>query len=197
MLINKLAFVVCVTYSRNLLIPDVPKVDPTLICSKCIKAFDCDAELRLHEVSAHFETTKMLVCNICKQQFITKYRLNRHKQLLHPNMGTDTSSKQNPGWFQPIKSGIRLNDTKKRFVCHVCNSSFASAKYLRKHIFDKHHLNMSLPKPKPKVKSSIICETCNETFVMQKDLLTHRREVHHRSISKACVCDTCGKRMDN
>ena len=162
-------------------------------------------------------------CEVCKKCYAVEDYLNQHIKALHmlPKR-TNLESTEKIEWkiVYPNKDG-RINcldcmDTfssirtakahhsvvhtrTDKFICQVCNKSFAVDYYLKLHLQSAHMLPKIVDDLTKKLEWKIVepnedgrfsCLDCNETYSSIKTAKAHHSEVHTRTDKFICkICD--------
>ena len=90
----------------------------------------------------------------------------------------------------PLRVSKYYHKGEKNHKCELCNKSFASASYLKKHISlihyeDYHELEL--------FKCEFKCEYCDKSFQDKDRLKKHNFKVH--TFHEDYKCDFCGKSL--
>lgn len=186
-----------------------------LFYKKCLKSKELlsreavgDIQEKGNERICEKVKTKSFQC--CDQRFLTKARLNNHKQLVHGSIVrfacrlcpkkfltrrsvrihevSHKKFKKSPELFcdqcqrQFIHRGtfIKHKERHDDIVCYYCNRGFVEMEKTKKHIADRHEKN----------EKRFGCVQCKKIFGSRKILLRHYRTVHARTIPVYCgQCD--------
>ena len=131
----------------------------------CNKTFARKCDLMSHVRCAH----NGLTCEACGLRFRKKAKLQKHWQLVHPN----------------VVEGQKVPQGK----CPDCGKTYNNPSDLERHIVSHHRREGTELKKKHK------CNSCEETFEKFLDMVRHRKLKH----PKVYTCDECGwtcKRSD-
>ena len=88
--------------------------------------------------------------------------------------------------FDPRKVRIIVDDSKKQYICHLCNKSFDRQYRLKRHL-QVHNPN------RPKIK----CDLCTKSFTRQDSLESHVRAAHSKIRPYVCTYEGCNKAYSN
>lgn len=190
-----------------------------LFYKKCLKAKEMlsesvrDVQNNVNTTSAEEVKAKTFQC--CDQRFLTKTRLNKHKQLDHRSMMrfqcsfctkrflTKRSVRIHEISHKKVTKSVELfcNLCQRQFinrgtflmhkqrhedtVCYYCNRGFADAEKTKKHIADHHKVN----------EKRFSCVECKKIFETRKILLRHFRSVHTKTIPM--FCGQCNEPCEN
>ncbi|XP_022094034.1 zinc finger protein 208-like [Acanthaster planci] len=164
-----------------------PPEEPTK-CEKCQRTFQDRSSLVRHLTDDHMNK-RSHSCEICGALFKTVWRLNAHKEQIHPD------------------------GRMKLFVCTVCNKKFRIRFLLRKHA-ESHLKKAALTctlcdasflaelcllahkcprRVQPKSERNFMCDLCGKLLRSLRDLTNHQLAVH--SNKRDFICERCGKRF--
>lgn len=187
---------------------------------KCLKSKELgqsakDIQNKTKTMSREEEKTKHFKC--CDQRFLTKFKLNKHKQHAH-GANFRFPCRSCPKRFL-TKRSVRIHEYSHRnvekssesycelcerqfkhranflkhkqrhtdVVCYYCNRVFTDKETTKKHIADRHEKN----------RKNFSCVICKKPFAFgnRKILLRHFRTVHARIIPM--FCGQCEEPFDN
>lgn len=143
-------------------------------CSECSKHFCYRYLLHAHEKDVHLINSRKYCCNVCGEQFVKLFHLQKHVMWHKLNFNGDEASNSTGYSGSPIAKPHELVG----FVCDVCDRLFFTQTKLDNHKAAAHGIG----------KSTLVCDVCNRSFGTQQNLKTHRR-THTKEKPFACrVC---------
>jgi len=143
-------------------------------CNICKNVFATKFKLQEHQSAFHGQKT--YVCEICQKLYGSKLSLAKHLKVHSPYKcdKCKVSFSKNSKLMLHIEY---VHEKKSPFKCNVCNKLYASLPMLKKH--QVMHSNVSF-----------VCKLCNFSFRRKEYLFRHAR-IHLDT--KAFKCDTCQK----
>lgn len=181
-----------------------------LFYKKCLKSKELLSEpvgdVHKNGTTTTIEEIKTKPFQCCDQRFLTKTRLNKHKQLVHGSIMrfpcrlcpkrfltkrsvriheiSHRKSKKSSELFcdlcqrQFIHHGtfVKHKERHEDTVCHYCNRGFVEVEKTKKHIADRHE----------KSEKRFTCVKCKKKYATRKILLRHFRTVHGKMIPMFC-----------
>lgn len=130
--------------------------DRPFTCTKCDKSFRRADHLQAHQ-NSHAEV-KPHECDNCSRRFTRAEHLRNHI------------------WTQHTEAANATELSREKFICTICDRTFATSKCLRAH--SKTHS-----------ERSIECKICGETFV-SRQMLSEHGKTHGNE--KQFLCSECG-----
>ncbi|CAK9096977.1 Transcription factor IIIA (TFIIIA) [Durusdinium trenchii] len=132
------------------------------IANCCNKTFARKCDLMSHVRCAH----NGLTCEACGLRFRKKAKLQKHWQLVHPN----------------VAEGQKVPQGK----CPFCSKTYANPSDLERHILS-HHRHEGYEGLEGIVPKKHKCNSCGQTFEKFLDMVRHRKAAH----PKTYTCDEC------
>ena len=149
------------------------------LCVQCGKRFGSGSRLNNHIKKVHekdLNEVKIKVCNLCQEEFKSKYDLNIHKLKVHDGV-EPLMCPQCPMAFARSKNlaqHLMVVHTTQQFDCSQCDSKFKTKGGLKAHVFSAHTDGKIIWK----------CSHCSETFETSHKKVKHVREVHPEKLKK-------------
>ena len=176
------------------------------LCVQCGKRFGSGSRLNNHIKKVHekdLNQVKIKVCNLCQEEFKSKYDLNIHKLTVHDGV-EPLMCPQCPMAFARSKNlaqHLMVVHTTQQFDCSQCDSKFKTKNGLNAHVFSAHTDGEVTWK----------CSHCPETFKTSYKKVKHVRDVHPETLKKLRlttnsasnyateerVCPHCNKMLKN
>lgn len=190
-----------------------------LFYKRCLKSkellSETVADIQTKGITSIAEEIKTKPFQCCDQQFSTKTRLNKHKQVFHGSIVrfacrlcprrfltkrsvrihevSHKKTKKSSALFcdqcqrQFINRGtfVRHKERHEDIVCYYCNRGFSEIEKTKKHITDRHQKN----------EKRFSCVKCKKIFGTRKILLRHFRTVHAKTIPM--FCGQCEESFEN
>uniref|UniRef100_A0A1B6KBF5 Protein krueppel n=1 Tax=Graphocephala atropunctata TaxID=36148 RepID=A0A1B6KBF5_9HEMI len=150
-------------------------------CDLCEIVFTKFSGLLHHDKVDHKNMIPDEMCVICGKLFVTKHRLDMHKNLKHRGKIYECDV---CGLKSVSEKSLKVHKVRHsaRFVCSVCNFVSSTNRSLQ------DHLNIH------KIESSYSCEVCQRTF-KQKQSLEHHLKNHDDDQVLRAKCDVCFKKF--
>jgi KRAB domain-containing zinc finger protein len=141
-------------------------------CSVCDKDFTCKYSMKRHEMS-HLGV-KPYSCGYCSYNFSQKSMLKRHISRIHDALLNPDRTPKIPKQCNICKRPVfdmEKHNTKchgdTRYVCEICNKSYAQNTALNRHR-RVVHLGMHSK-----------CEFCGKTYQQRSKMVKHQMKVHN------------------
>ena len=149
------------------------------LCTQCGKNFGSGAMLNCHIKKVHekdLNEVKIRVCNVCQEEFKSKYDLNNHKLIVHEGAQPLMCPQCPMAFARSINLGnhIRNVHTEKKFGCNKCGSKFKTKGILKTHVIRAHTDGEVTWK----------CAHCSETFETRSKRMKHVTEIHPEKLRK-------------
>lgn len=115
------------------------------ICDKCSMEFDSEIDLVKHHNATHF---RPFTCDICKDTFFSKNKLNKHQIQHHPVEAPFKyhCSFCSKGFFSQKHRDDHLKQHGSGFKCNDCQKYFATKQSLINHKATEMHKQMMISK---------------------------------------------------
>lgn len=144
------------------------------------KAYSTEATLAEHHKNPH-ESHRYL-CEVCKKNFSSRYKLNMHHTIHDPNRKKVECpvclKKISPLWYQTHRN-MHENVDKELFKCDVCQKPFGSSVAVNHHKQNVHLKN-----------HRYVCGKCDQKFTHKAGLLLHDANKHQDTPR---ICSICSK----
>ncbi|XP_053385653.1 uncharacterized protein LOC123535347 [Mercenaria mercenaria] len=153
--------------------PDVTSQQASLQCEKCLKTFTKASNLKRHQAGAGCEPGVSLQCEKCLRTFTLASKLKRHQAGAgcEPGVSQQASLQCEKCLKTFTKAGNMkrhgagtcngVSTARATFPCHLCSKTFASSRFLDRHIRNKH---------------SNKCPHCGKCFDTKDNLAKHARK---------------------
>ncbi|XP_065161456.1 zinc finger protein 846-like isoform X2 [Atheta coriaria] len=138
-------------------------------CSKCHNIFRTEYQLMVH-LHTHSDIDKPFPCQLCDERFIDLNFLRSHVNKVHIE---NVPVKPKP----PPKLKRKTVAGERRFVCYICDATYASTELLREH-FKDHNIDDDQDQDEEEITESYTCNCCDEMFDEIKDLNDHLANHH-------------------
>lgn len=178
---------------------DPVKIISNLTCKSCNISFKSKRYLIQHSKTFHDNTTKIITCLYCNENFTHRCQRLRHVWKIHPEVFEENSS---------TLTAVKLNRS-----CEICSKVFKSEKYLQVHNSMHHktqHFECFICSKKFSLKHSLdrhinavhedkrdyVCrkENCERAFRTQYELNQHFKKIHDEAKNvDPLTCDVCDK----
>ncbi|XP_008487647.1 zinc finger protein 391-like [Diaphorina citri] len=146
-------------------------------CVYCGKIFPRLGLLKEHTKTHHLKVR--YTCDICSQDYSTKYYLKLHKQVHEGKQHEcEECSRLFPSSKMLYDHTMRSHKTRVLFKCHQCSRKYMSKPSLRRHIY-ANHINKGV---------RFSCHLCGKSFHREQSLRKHLREEENQD---QLHCDKC------
>lgn len=168
--------------TQNALVRHMIKHKKEFPCQLCSKKFKTPKDLRRHMDLKHV-VTQRYDCTECEKYFLIKGDLEFHITHEHAN---------NVQYLITEVNEETANSNEKRFVCHICHTTFKQKPSLNRHV-RTIHINPSLEKyvgvEKVDGQSVFICKICKRQSQFYKLIIIHV-ESHLNELQDGNVLET-------
>ncbi|KAI8116278.1 Transcription factor grauzone [Lucilia cuprina] len=143
------------------------------ICDMCGKLLRDSFSFIRHMAEHNGETPAKVKCDICGAELTNKYRLNRHKKMMHTEENQQEQicpycSKISPN-LNAHKHHVKYAHTlERKHACHMCDKKF------RRPLELKEHLSTHTGEP------LYTCPHCPRTFISSANMHKHRKLTHRK-----------------